>query len=261
MYPETFDFSVFADMSGLENTVLIVFLIVYLLALLLSLVWSITVYVLSSLGLYQIAKRRGVHHSWMSWLPIVNTWVLGSVSDQYQYVVKGRITNRRKTLLGLSIAAYVTALAMSAAMLWFNFRTIADPYAMSSFDPLYSMSAGTISAILVFGVIWLVTMVLSTIQSVFAYISYYDLFRSCNPGNAVVFLVLSIFFNFLLPFFVFANRKKDEGMPPRKVPVVELPWHSAVQTAAPNWNAAQQPEETVPTEEPIPAEETEPAEE
>ena len=52
--------------------------------------------------------------------------------------------------------------------------------------------------------------------TVFCYIAYYDLFRSCKPGNAVLFLVLSIIFNVTLAFFVFACSKSDEGMPERR---------------------------------------------
>ena len=63
--------------------VMIVFLVVYLLLL----VASVTMYVLQSLGAYTVAKRRGIHHPWLAWLPIGNVWIWGSISDQYQYVV------------------------------------------------------------------------------------------------------------------------------------------------------------------------------
>jgi hypothetical protein len=52
--------------------------------------------------------------------------------------------------------------------------------------------------------------------TVLRYVSMYDLYTSCNPQNNVLFLVLSIFFNVTEPFFVFFNRKKDGGMPPRR---------------------------------------------
>ena len=58
-------------------------------------------------------------------------------------------------------------------------------------------------------------MAIAVTYSVFAYLAYYDLFKSCKPDNAVLFLVLSIFVNVTLPFFIFACRKADEGMPPK----------------------------------------------
>ena len=65
---------------------------------------SVAVYVFQSLGMYTIAKRRGIRNPWLSWIPVGNMWILGSISDQYQYVVKGRVRKRRKLLLGLMIA-------------------------------------------------------------------------------------------------------------------------------------------------------------
>jgi hypothetical protein len=46
---------------------------------------------------------------------------------------------------------------------------------------------------------------------------------------AVLYLVLTILFNPTEPFFLFFNREKDLGMPPRKAPVVE--------EATENWGA------------------------
>ena len=52
-------------------------------------------------------------------------------------------------------------------------------------------------------------------QLVFAYICYYDLFRSCDPENAGIYLVLSIVFSFLQPVFLFACRHKQLGLTPQ----------------------------------------------
>jgi len=44
----------------------------------------------------------------------------------------------------------------------------------------------------------------------------YDLYTSMDPANCVVFIVLSILINVTEPFFLFFNRNRDDGMPPRK---------------------------------------------
>ena len=51
------------------------------------------------------------------------------------------------------------------------------------------------------------------------YMCCYDLFRSCDPDNRKLFLVLSILCPIGLAFIVFAIRKRDVGMPPKKQPV------------------------------------------
>ena len=50
---------------------------------------GIATYVLSALGLYTIAKRRGLNHPWLAWIPVASAWIVGSLSDQYRYVVNG----------------------------------------------------------------------------------------------------------------------------------------------------------------------------
>ncbi len=185
-----------------------VLIVLYLLILFVSLVYSVVSYVLHSIGLYTIANRRSIHHSWLAWIPVGNLWLLGSVSDQYQYVVKGKIKNRRKAMLWMYIAL------VAVYLVWFIFMVV-NAFSANNMD---TANAGAVIGIIV-GVLAIV--VLAILISVFRYLAYYDLFVSCNPGNAVLFLVLSIVFPVALPFFVFACRKKDNGMPPRKQPPVQ----------------------------------------
>ena len=99
MFPEMME----GAATGVLGLVAGIFLIVYLLAL----AFSVISYVLGAVGMYRIAKRRGIHHAWLSWIPVGSSWLLGSISDHYQYVVKQKVTKRRKILLILSIACMI----------------------------------------------------------------------------------------------------------------------------------------------------------
>ena len=79
----------------------------------------------------------------------------------------------------------------------------------------------------------------------------YDLYKSCNPSRAVLFLLLSIFVAYPQPFFVFACRNQDLGMPPRRQPqpVQEIP--AVVETAE-----TAEPAEAVEEEIPVVEDET-----
>jgi len=62
--------------------------------------------------------------------------------------------------------------------------------------------------------------------TIIRYMALYDVYNSLDPKNSVMYLVLGILFGVTEPFFLFFNRNKDEGMPPRKQtaePVQELP--------------------------------------
>ena len=239
MSPDMFEFGdIVADDSGVMG----ILMGIYLIIMMFSMAYSVVVYVLSSLGMYTIAKRRGIHHAWMSWISPLSIWILGSISDQYQYVAKGRVRNRRKVLLGLYIAMMVLLICVVVAAVAMLISIDAAG------DPTAEMGIGFALA---FIGIYLAALVISIVELVFLYMCYYDLFASSNPDNAVTFLVLSIFFTFLLPFFVFACRKKDLGMPPRKPRLPEAPWQPAPPPPAPTWQPpAQQTPPAPPTWQP-----------
>lgn len=62
-------------------------------------------YVFQSLSLYAIARRRGIAHPGLAGCGGL-FWILGSISDQYQYVVQGKIRNYRKILLALAVVSF-----------------------------------------------------------------------------------------------------------------------------------------------------------
>ena len=87
-------------------------LIFYLIYMVFMLAITVGSYVLQSVSLHTIAKRRGIHKPWLSWLPIGEMWIVGCISDQYQYVVKGRVKNKRKALLVLNIILWACVIAI-----------------------------------------------------------------------------------------------------------------------------------------------------
>ncbi len=165
---------------------------------------GIVFYVLQSMGIYTIAKRRGIRKPWLAWLPIGDAWTLGSISDQYQYVKCGKVTNRRKTLVIL----YVVILAAVALVVGSIIGTVVG----AAFSNGGAAVVGVGSTVLSYFVIIGACIAMAVIE----YIALYDVFRSCNPDSSAVFLILGILFPVTLPFFLFFSRKKDEGMPPRK---------------------------------------------
>ena len=183
-----------------------VFIVVYLLIIFLSLAVSMASYVLHSLGLYTVADRRGIRNSWLAWIPVGNLWMLGSISDQFQYVAKGKIKNRRKVMLGLGIAMIAVYAVWFVIMIIGMISAAADPNGMTT----ASILPMVLGAVALFAV--------AIVLTVFQYLSYYDLFASCNKDHATLYLVLSIIVPITLPIFVFISRKKDLGMPPKKQP-------------------------------------------
>lgn len=181
-------------------------------------IMNIATYVLAGLALYTLAQRRGIRHSWLAWVPVVNCWILGSLSDQYRYLVKGQIKNKRKSLLVLSIlntalvTAAITLAVVTLTSMSMNFRR------------------EVLGLVVAMGCVGLALLGISVGRLVVRFMALYDVYNSMDPENGVLFLVLSILFPVTESFFLFFNRNKDLGMPPRRDTVRQEPdWHQPEQ--------------------------------
>jgi len=173
--------------------------------------FGIAAYVLTALAIYTISRRRGLHKPWLAWIPVVNCWLLGSLSDQYQYVVKGENKSKRKWLVILNILKAVLWLLLIVLAI-----AVAGMLIVDDTREMIGLLIALLGLLLPFAA---VTIAICVIR----YMALYDVYRSLDPANAVLYLVLSILFSPTEPFFLFFNREKDQGMPPRKQPVYEQP--------------------------------------
>ena len=188
---------------------------------------GIASYVLSALALYTLAQRRGINKPWLSWIPVVNVWILGSLSDQYRYVVKGENKSKRKVLLGLNIASVVFAVVIFVIVIVMMVNLVGGAINGMDEDALLNAVLGPVIGMV--GVA-LPLMGVGIAYAIIYFMALYDVYTSMDPGNKALFLVLSILFNITEPFFLFFNRNKDLGMPPRKQePVVVQPQWQAPQ--------------------------------
>ena len=158
---------------------------------------SLAIYVFTALSLYTIAQRRGLHCPWLAWIPVANLWLMGSLSDQYRYLTQGQMKHKRVTLL---IWECVSC-AMIAGVVVSAFLAVAGE---------------SVQAIVTLLSLVLVMLAVAIVYAVLYFMALYDVYASCDPQNAALYLVLSIFFRFLVPVFLFISRDMEKGMPPRK---------------------------------------------
>lgn len=222
--------------------------IIYLIYFLFAYGLGILMYVLRAIGVYSIAKRRGIKKPWMAWVPVVDQYLLGSISDQYHYVTKGEKKSKRKVLLSLNIVMWLLYIVIMALYI---FMVVGAAMGTSTGMSDEAMLATILGPSLGVFVLCLPMMCVAVAVSVFRYMALYDLYRSCNPDNAVLFLVLSILIGFLEPIFVFTNRKKDTGMPPRKPePVAYIPQEPVYQPEAPVYQPSEPVQPVTPVYQP-----------
>ena len=203
--------------TGIAGISLGIFAIVYLLLM----AFGIVCYVLYAVGLYRIAKRRGIHHAWLAWIPVGSEWLLGSISDHYQYVAKQNITKRRRTLIVLSILVLV-------------FSGMAGGGVAALVLNMDAAAGITVAGVALTVVGYLGAIGIGIAIMVFYYSACYDLFRSCKPSYDVLFLILGILFSVTMPFFIFACSGSDQGMPARRPrPAPQIPYEQPAQPEPP----------------------------
>ena len=181
---------------------------------------SIAIYVLTALALYTIARRRGLKNPWLAWIPVADSWLLGSLSDQYRYVVKGEHKSKRKILLFFRVLITIMWISLMGLLVNLCFHAVGNAFwGTMTEDRVFQILHQALNLL----VVCLPLIGISIAYAVFRYMALYDIYKSLDPANSVLFLVLSILFGVTEPFFLFFSRNKDDGMPPRKEPVQEAP--------------------------------------
>lgn len=168
-----------------------VFTGIFVIMMLLCFAVAIAQYVLTAVGMYTIAKRRGLRLYGLAWVPIASSWVLGSIADQYDRKAQGRELHLRTILLIGAIVSEVLAIALIVF-------TILMLYGMESM----------LALVLVF---YILLIVVSIAYTVFYFIALYKTYRSCTTGSCVWMLILSIFFSIATPICLMCVKNKDGG--------------------------------------------------
>ena len=174
---------------------------------LISLALGIVLYVFLSLSLYTLAKRRGILHPGLAWVPVCGArWIMGSLAEYGLVGSEMCIRDRRRLLLWLEVGMYV--------LLGLFFCLMGGMVAGAVIDNGSQVAAMAVWMLLGYFLL----LAEAIVFAVFQYIALYRIYKSCDPKNTTLFLVLSILFNITMPFFLFACRKKDLGMPRPEAP-------------------------------------------
>lgn len=168
-------------------------------------------YILHSLGLHRISRRRRLPHAWVSWLPVINIFQLGTVADHDRLARKGK-----KGLLrwGLSLSfviccvgVFMALAAIAEVLLGVLAGAVTVGLLLLSEEYVTGMAELSAQASSVASVSLLLCILFFVVNTV----ARYRIYRSCHPSGAGVYLLLSIFLPFLRPVLLFLLRNKDDA--------------------------------------------------
>lgn len=144
--------------------------------------------ILTAAALCVVAWERGLRYPWLALIPIADLWVLGKLADTYHLYVRSRKNNMRFLLPGLGTAAMLAPGVISA---------IDDGLQLLGYGKLGDLLSivGMFAAVSIWGFFL-----------VFRYIAVCDIYRAGTTGKEGLYMVLSVIFPFLIPFFIFKSR-------------------------------------------------------
>ena len=211
---------------------------------------SLAAYVLQAIGFYTIAKRRGIRHAWLAWVPVGCVWILGSISDDFKERLTGRPHNKRKLLIVLPVVLVVLTfltvnLAATTVLKLFTPEEVkelallsaevgTDMYAMTEeefvayledlltqriTDPLLAELEQDAINLLLMG---LGCLIFGVWAAVLEWMSVLDLYESTVPAKKTKYFLLGLFLG-IQGVFIFLCRDKDAmpaALPPKE------PWET-----------------------------------
>jgi hypothetical protein len=189
------------SMPDYEN-VLIGFLGVFIAIFAVASLVGLVFYILRGLGLYTLAKRRGIPAPILAWIPVLTDYTLGALADNI-----GEYENRRSyhrfILPGCQILSSIVGIFMISPFLeMIQAMTEMSMYGDTYFDPYTMMgSMSTISGL---------TSLFGILYTIFSLMAFYKIMQLYNPRNATLYTVLGFFFNFLRGVFLFTVRNAPD---------------------------------------------------
>lgn len=155
----------------------------------LLLAFCIAVYVVNSIGLSRAAKQNGVKNTWLAWIPVAKSWLLGSTA---QAIDAKRGINRKwgKILLALYIVAY--AIYIPAYLGFFVYTFIQSmTYGPVTYGSDFVLGGFAVALVLFYCVMFVSCLVLMVAGSA-QLICIYKIFENFVPEKSFKYFVLSL---------------------------------------------------------------------
>ena len=192
------------------------FWIVYAIFYLFTMAYAAFAYVGMSLGGSRMARKVGMNHPWMFWVPGANVYAMGKLADTQASLCEGKTTKFRKKLLVWTI------ILASAAIIWAIALTVTTAVAAvnglldDSGSVIISGASGNETLVGYFMALLLSSLLLIVpfiIYLVVYYKSLYRIYKLYAPGGAAGFTVLSFFMEPAIPVLFLILSGKDPVLP------------------------------------------------
>lgn len=168
---------------------------------------AVVLLVLSRMGLFLLARRRGLSGAGTVWLPIGDQIMLVRLSDQYRCRFAGQTKYRKLPVIVTEMAFVVSNylamgwIALFLMVLMLTSGTVVFALSSPGTEMMAFFLTGVVLLLFLLGVTILRTLINSRLMM--------DVYRSCQRKTAATWLILGILFPFLKPVFLFLCAKNE----------------------------------------------------
>ena len=173
--------------------------IIFVIAIFMSIIGlavGLTPYILMSLGLYSLAKNRGIDAPWLAWIPVGNAYIMGCLSKDSPFIKK-KLPKMHIIYPAVTGAYMLLAIVMSAV-----FMAVYMPLFKTNFTGFTGIDFGN-GYIIVYYIIIYLAAILVSVLGVFV---MYHIYKVYDRANAVLYTVLSAIGLSFIFLFVIRNK-------------------------------------------------------
>ncbi len=176
---------------------------------------SVALFLVFAYGLYRLANDCGLSHAWMAWVPILNIYLVGKLSDDCMLAQSGRRTYMRRILPGLAVGDLLatglfSALIFYVGLGWFSHLISAI---LGGSTEQGDKELGLI--LMLIPIIVVIFLAFKILSMVFSGITLYRIYLELSPQWAVLFTALSLLIPQSVPvIFVILAQKFSSGNRP-----------------------------------------------
>lgn len=168
-------------------------------------------YILQSLALHTLARRRGIANPWLAWIPYGDYWIIGSLARDHD---KQQGCDRRwdKVLLVLSIVGIASFLVVYIALFVF---VIINAINMEAAGITYGedIAVEMLGGLVVFYVLLIAVIVVMAALQALTYVCVYKIFESTVAEKALKYFLIYLLVPFAAPICLFLCRNKGYQHP------------------------------------------------
>ncbi len=183
------------------------FSIIYATILGISAFLGIVLFIISGIAYYKMSQSLGFKYAWIGFIPVVSVYALGRIAGTYIKKDGSKSAKFGPILLVLNILQYIGGLVflvfavISAISIIGNAEYAVSQDIAMELDMFMSLIPVIISYFVLFG--------MSIAFSICYYVALWRVYSLFDDKNAVLFTVLSVFFNFLIPIFLILICKRQ----------------------------------------------------